>query len=230
MLELKAEKRELIGRKSRSLRKKGFLPAVIYGPKLKSASVSVEAKVFNSVWKKAGESTVVTLEVPEGQKISKHSVLIYDVAKEPLTGQPVHVDFYAVDITKAVTAEILLHFVGDPPAVKDLSGVLIKILHEIEVEALPMDLPHEIIVDTSVLRSFADKIFVKDIKVGPKVKILADAEEVVAIIEPPRSEEELSSLTQAPSETEAIESIKVTSEDKKKEVELEEGAEEKTGK
>ena len=221
MLALKAEKREIVGKKVGTLRKKGFLPAVVYGPKVKALSLVVEKSHFATILKKAGESTVVDLHIEENGKDHTYGVLIHDVVKDALTGQLKHVDFYAVDMAKTVKAEIPLHFTGESPAVKELGGILIKILHEVEVEALPMDLPHEFTIDISGLKNLEDKIKIAHIPHGQKVKILADANETIALVEPPRSEVEVSSLAEVKTEAEAIESIKVVSEEKKKTKEVE---------
>ena len=215
MLELKAEKRDILGKQTKTLRQKGFLPAVVYGPKVKSRPLKVDTKSFRAIWKEAGESTVIDLLLDGSKDHEAIKVLINDVPSDPLTGQPLHVDFYAVDMSKTVKAEVTLRFKGESPAVKDLGGILVKILHEVETEALPMDLPHEFVIDVTRLKTIGDKIRIKDLSSNPKVKILAEPEDINVIIEPPRSESELATPTEVKTESEAIESIKVV--DRKKE-------------
>ncbi|KKT13103.1 MAG: 50S ribosomal protein L25 [Parcubacteria group bacterium GW2011_GWC1_43_30] len=107
---------------------------------------------FLKVWKEAGASSIVTLETPEGIKES----LIQDVDLDPITGTPRHADFYIFEKGHKLEVELPLEFVGISPAVKDLGGMLVKVLHELKIEAMPKDLPHNIKVDVSVLINFGD--------------------------------------------------------------------------
>lgn len=159
------------------------LPAVLYGPKTENTPLFVDLGEFKKVWRAAGESTVVELNIGG----SKTPVLIYDVQLHPVSGEPQHVDFYAVDMTKKITAEVPLEFSGEAPAIK-LGGTLVKVIHEIEVESLPADLPHELKVDISRLAAFDDRILIKDIEVPAEVKILAELDEVVALVEEVKEE------------------------------------------
>lgn len=185
MLELQTEKREIFGKKLKPFRKQGKLPAVLYGPKEKSQPLFVSLKDFKKLWKEAGESTVIQLNLEKSRK----EVLIQDVAMDPIKDEPVHVDFYAVQMDKPIEASIALIFEGVSLAVKNLGGVLVKVMHEIKVEALPKNLPHELVVDISKLEKFEDKILAKDIVLPEGVKLIADPEEVIALVEEPREEE-----------------------------------------
>lgn len=189
-LELTVKIRKTLGKKVKSLRKKGFLPAVLYGIKDKSASLEVDYSKFEKLFSEAGESTVIKLKVGNENK----NVLIHDFSRDPISGKFIHVDFYEVRMDKPITADVLLVFEGESSAVKEQDGILVKNISEVEVEALPADLPHEIKVDISVLNTFDDRIHVKDLKVASGVKILAEPDEVVASVTPPRSEAELAAL------------------------------------
>lgn len=182
-LNLKAEKREIFGKFLMKARKEGKLPAVVYGPKQKNADIFVEIKDFKKIWQKAGESTIVEL----GLGAKPIPVLIYAVDIDPITNEPRHADFYAADLTKEITADIPLVYEGLSSAVK-IGGVLVKVMHEVPVEALPGDLPHELVVDISKLINFDDKITVADLKVAKGVKILAEPDEVVVLVEQPKEE------------------------------------------
>jgi large subunit ribosomal protein L25 len=184
MLELQAENREVFGKKLKDFRKKGQLPAVLYGPKEDAQSLFVLLKDFKKIWKEAGESTVIQLNLGK----SKKEVLIQDVVQDPVKDEPIHVDFYAVLMDKPIQAAIPLVFEGEPPAVKD-GGILVKVTHEIEVEALPKNLPHELSVDISVLNNFGDKISAKDIVLPNGVNLVSAGDEVVVLIEAPKEEE-----------------------------------------
>src|SRR3989344_4628416 len=154
------------------------IPAVFYGRKEESTSIAVALKDFKKVLKEAGESTVIALTGVGEEK----EALIHDVDFEPVTGQPRHADFYIIEKGKKVQVTVPLNFVGIAPAVKELGGVLMKILYEVEVEALPKDLPHEINVDISSLADFESKIEIKNITLPEGVMILGDADEVVALV------------------------------------------------
>lgn len=188
--ELNAKVREVLGRKVKSLRKKGIIPAVIYGLKAKSIPLEIDYSKFEKTFKEAGESTVIKLKIGNEAK----NVLIYDVARDPVSDKFIHIDFYEVRMDKPITTEVPLVFEGEAPAVKNLEGVLVKNITEIEVEALPANLPHEIKVDISALKTFDDLIHIKDLKIPDGVKISVNPEEIVALVSPPRSEEELKAL------------------------------------
>lgn len=209
-LTLKSEKRKA------KQKAKGKIPAVLYGPKTENTSLFVDFGEFKKVWREAGESTVISL----GNSVSKSvkPVLIYDVQLDPLSSEPRHVDFYAVDMTKKTTADISLEFVGEAGAVR-LGGTLVKVLHEIEVEALPADLPHELKVDISKLITFDDKILVKDVLVPSGVEVMAGPDEVVAFVEEVKEEA-------VPAEERTIADVEVSTEKKKEEEKIEETKEE----
>ncbi|MBI2356248.1 MAG: 50S ribosomal protein L25 [Candidatus Doudnabacteria bacterium] len=191
---LTANKRSVLGKKTDHLRSLGKLPGVLYGRDLSSQPVEISEKDFASAFKKAGESTLVNLVVDGESK----PVIIHSVQHHYLSGQPIHVDFYAVRMDEKLHARIPLHFVGESSAVKTMGGVLVKNHHEVEVECLPADLPQFIEVDISALNNFEDLIRVSDLKVSDKVKILINPDEAVANVAPPRSEQELAELKEAP--------------------------------
>ena len=168
------------------------MPAVLYGPGVESMPLAVAKRDFEKVLREAGETSLVTVNVEGGKA---YNVLIHDVAKDPMTLKPIHADFYAVRMDKPIEAKIPLIFTGEAPAVKNEGGILVKVLHELEVKALPKDLPHEIIVDISGLEKVDDKFHVQDLALPSGVTTAVAADEVVALIEPPRSEAELEELT-----------------------------------
>lgn len=178
MFKLTAKKREVYGKDNAVLRAQGLMPIVAYGQKTEASALVVTLGEFKKVLTKAGESTVVTLSTEAGDK----STLIHEVQRDPITGEPIHADFLIIDIHKAVEVGVPLTFVGEAPAIKDFGGALVKVLHELEVEALPADLPHEIEVDISALTTLDSQITVGDLKLPKGVKALAEAEEVVAAI------------------------------------------------
>lgn len=220
MTSIKAEKREISGKKVKNLRKEGKIPAIIYGAGEKGLMLQILERDFEKVFKQAGESTLVEVEIGN----EKRNVLIHDVSFDPIRDTPTHVDFLQVRMDKLIKATVELLFDGESPAVK-LGGILVKVLREIEVEALPKDLPHQIRVDISKLVNLGDKLTVADLKLSSGVKIHADSEEVLILVEAPRSEEELKA--EEATAGAGIESIEVLT---KKEKVAEEGATAEEGK
>jgi len=187
MLTLPAKIRKTLGKKVKALRERGVLPGVLYGPRIKETlPLEINFKEFEKVYKEAGESTLVSLEIED----KKAPVLIHEVKLDPLTGKPIHVDFYQPRLEEEVEVTIPIIFEGEAPAVKDLGGTLVKNIHEVEVRALPQNLPHEIKVNMEKLKTFEDDILVKDLPTPKGVKILKELEEVVATVAPPEKVEE----------------------------------------
>ena len=205
MTELIAKTREELGRKSHLVRKSGSIPAILYGYETNPKPLSVDSRVFEKALKEAGESSIVTLTV-EGDKT--YNVLIQDVALDPISDNPIHVDFYAVRMDKPIEATVVLSFVGESEAVRALGGVLVRVIQEVEVRALPKDLPHEIEVSIKSLHTFGTQILIKDVLAPTGVEILVGDDQVVALVEAPRTEEELAALDEAPTDT-SIENIEV---------------------
>lgn len=194
------------GRQNIGLRRDGFLPAVLYGPKLEPVNLQVSQKEFEQVFREAGENTLVDLVV---EKDKPRKVLIHDVARHFMGQEPIHIDFYEVDLTKKITAHIPLKFEGVSTAVKELGGTLIRNHTEVEVEALPTDLPQFIEVNIDSLKTFDDSIRFSDLTFPEKVEFLGDADDVVALVQEPRTAEELEELDKpiAGEEEAAIEQV-----------------------
>ncbi|MBI2450729.1 MAG: 50S ribosomal protein L25 [Parcubacteria group bacterium] len=208
MLELKAKIREKLGSKaSNKLRSEGFLPAVVYSQG-KSNSITVERKNFDQVFKKAGESSIISLDL-DGKK---ELVLIYDIAHDPISDLLTHIDFLGVRAGEIIKARVPLEFVGVAEAEK-AGGILIKNIHEVEIEAKVESLPYSIPIDISVLKSFEDNILIKDIQTNSDVKILETPTLVVVGMASPRTEAEIAEIEQ-PAEFKP-EEIKVESEEKR---------------
>lgn len=196
MQELKARPRIELKKRVKTLRKEGLLPAVLYGEGIPTLPLAVPYKEFERAHQEAGESTLVKLDV-EG---AEYNVLIYDIARDPLKDTILHADFFAVRLDKLLRASVPVEFTGESPAVKNEGGILVRIVKELEVEALPHNLPHTLTADLSGLATLESKLFVRDLALPYGVKVLAGADEIVALIETPRSEEELAALEKAPEE------------------------------
>ncbi|MBI2628004.1 MAG: 50S ribosomal protein L25 [Candidatus Niyogibacteria bacterium] len=184
---LKVQERKIKGKKVKTLRQQGLIPAVLYGGNEKENTLfSVENNEFKKVWNEAGGSSVIELETPAGKK----NVLIQDVAFNPLKGEPLHIDFYAVRMDKLITTAVPIVFKGESPAVKNLGGILVKVVHELEVEALPQNLPSEILIDISGLANLNDHFIVGDLDLEKSVKIKAEKDEVIVLVKAQEEEKE----------------------------------------
>jgi len=191
MATLSATPRTILGKHVRSLRNNGTLPAVIYGHGVKPASLSLDRTAFEKVYRQVGESTLLDLVLDGANPVK---VLVHGVQHHPVSGEVQHVDFHQVRMDEQLTADIPLKFVGEPKAVKDLGGILVKNLDHLKVECLPSALVHEITVDISGLSEFNQGLTVKDIVVPAGIKVLTPLEELAAVVTAPRSEAELAEL------------------------------------
>ncbi|MFC1789564.1 50S ribosomal protein L25 [Patescibacteria group bacterium] len=210
MISLSVKNRKDVGKNLNNMRSKGLLPGVLYGPKMKTSHLEIDAKEFEKVYKEAGGSSLISLQ--DGKE--KHLVLIHDVQLNPLTLKPTHIDFYQPSLKKEIEAKVPLVFEGEAPAVKELGGTFVKNISEIEVKALPQNLPHEIKTDITKLKTFEDDILVQDLKVPEGVKILKGAEDIIAFVAPvEKVEEELAK----PAE-EKIEEVEKVEKEKKEEI------------
>ena len=197
MFVIKVEKRDK-DVKLDALREKGEIPAVFYGAGKESTSISIPKIDFKKVWREAGESSTVKLQMPSGGV----DVLIHEVQVDPVSSEPIHVDFLAIDMKKKIRVEVPILFEGISGAVKSGIGNLVKVLHEVEIEALPADLPKNLIADISKLETLKDQVFVSDIKLPTGVVIINNPSDVVAsVIEQVEEKEEVA----APVDLSAIE-------------------------
>jgi large subunit ribosomal protein L25 len=188
-IKLSVQKRKIIGRKVKSLRREGIIPANIYGKEVKSLAIQVPAKEFDQVYKLSGETGIIDLQVDKDAKA--RSVLVNQIHHHPVTDQCLHVDFHQIDLTKKISVNIPLELTGTAPAVNK-GGVLLQLIDEIEVEALPTNLPDKFELDISKLEEIGQSISLKDIKIDlKKVKFTTEnLEELIVKIEAPTKEEE----------------------------------------
>lgn len=219
---LSGKPREVLGKKVKKYRAAGLIPAVLYGGASGvSTPLLISEKDFLKVYRKAGASSLVSLEIGRGDL---RNVLVHDVAKHALTDRFLHIDFYEVRMDEKLKAKIPLVFAGESPAVKNDGGMLVRTVQEIEVECLPKDLPRELEVDISVLGKFHDVIRARDLKLPAGVTVHISGEEVIALVEEPRDESELAKLSEATEEQAAISQIKVVGEEERAKKKEEEAA------
>lgn len=175
---LKVEKRKITGKKVKNLRKEGILPGNIYGKDFKSISVQVPLKEFEKVYKEVGETGLVDI-VLDSKTIP---VLIHNVDADYLNNI-LHAEFYKVNLAEKVKTMVPLLIIGEPKAVVDRIGLLMNITNEIEVEALPTELPENIEVNVESLTNIDDQISIGDLKVPSGVDILSDPNQVIVKID-----------------------------------------------
>jgi len=181
---LKASARDK-AKKGKVIRREGLIPGTVYGPKTKNVDLCFAYQEFHKVYVAAGESTLVELEMSSG----KVPVLIHALQFHPVTGDFIHIDLFAPDMTKEITANVPLRIVGESLGVKEQGGVIVRNRDHVTVKCLPKDLPHDIEVDISVLVNFHDSIMVSQLKVPSSVKIVDDAATFLISLIPPRAEE-----------------------------------------
>ena len=187
-LSLQAEERNILGKKVKGLRSSGFLPAHIFGKKIETEHISVNTKNFLKTFSEAGETGLIDLKVG-GEKI--RPVLIRGVQYDPITGQPIHIDFYQVNLSDKVKVQVPLELIGEEPEKVHLGeAIVLQTLNEVEVEALPTDLVEKIEVDISSLKEINDAIIVGQLNYDrTKLTLHADEEEVVVKLAPAVSAE-----------------------------------------
>jgi large subunit ribosomal protein L25 len=187
LMDLAVKERAVLGKKVTALRREGFIPAELYGHGVRNAHLSVSVKDFAKAYAAAGENTVITLAVGT----EKVPAIIYHVERHYLSGQPMSVDFYQVRMDEKIKTHVPIDFVGESAAVREKGAVVNKAMTEIEVEALPNDLPHKLTVDLSALDDIDKTIYVRDIAVPAGVTLLIEGGTAVATATAPRVEEEV---------------------------------------
>ncbi len=188
MITLNAEPRD-VKVNPKMIRRDAKIPAVFYGPGHPSTPITIDKMEFSKTLKAAGESTVITLKTPQAAL----EVLIHDVELHPVIGDPIHVDFYVVAKGHKVQVNVPVEFIGVAPAEK-LGGIVVKVVHELHVEALPAKLPAHLMVDLSKLTELTSHITVADIVLEKDVRITAPADEIIASVTLPKEEKEAPAL------------------------------------
>jgi large subunit ribosomal protein L25 len=211
MTKLSAKIRKETGKKTSVLKNSGRIPAVIYGHKVENVLLDVDYKEFQKVLREAGESSLIELDI-EGDK-EKRPVLVHELQRDPVTDKLIHIDFLQTSLTEEVEVKVALVFEGTSLAVKDLGGTLVKNISELDIKALPQNLPHEIRVSIDSLNTFEDHILVKDLNIPKDVKVLAEPDEIVlSVSQPENVEEELAEVLE-----EKVEDVEKVEKEKKTE-------------
>ena len=200
---LKVFLRNKTGKKVKSLRREGKIPAILYGPGIEPKNLFVEKKDLQDFLKKFREGELTSLLL-EGKEIP---VLIKEIQRDYLKDKILHLDFYQPPLDKPIETEVMLEFIGKAPA-KEKGAIILKQLTEIPIKTLPSKLPKSIKVDLSLLKEFGDKIYVKDLKFPEEVKPLIESKVIVAIAIEPEKEEIKTSQPETESETTSKETQK----------------------
>ena len=187
-LELTLDAREAHGKANKRLRRDGIVPGIVFGKGEDSTPVQVDGKVFETLYRQAGRTSVVNMRLPG--RSATTSGIIKSVQRHPLSGNAIHVDFFVVNLKQEMEIDVPLVFTGEAPAVEETGGTLLHNLSSVHVKALPTDIPQQIVVDVSVLRSLDVAIHVRDLSFNRDlVHVLTDGETLVATVVPPRAEE-----------------------------------------
>ena len=174
---IQAEKRTVVGKQVRALRREGKLPAVIYGYGIDPISIVLDTRSSSRILAKASSSSLVMIEL-EGKQ---YPTLVREKQLDFIRNSLIHVDFMAVSMTEKLTASVGVHIEGESPAVKEYGAILVTGLTELEVECLASDLPERFTVDVSILTEVGEGIYVKDVVAPENVEILSDAEEMIVV-------------------------------------------------
>ncbi|HRN96501.1 MAG TPA: 50S ribosomal protein L25 [Candidatus Levybacteria bacterium] len=183
--QLSVEKRTIFGKQLKKLRREGILPANVYGKNIQSTAVQLPFKDFMAVYSKAGSTGLIDLTLDK----DTYPVLVHNIAIHTLTRDPIHADFFIVNLKEKITANIPVVAEGEPTAVTDKTGMLLQLLNEVEIEALPSDLPESIVVDVTSLAAVGDQMTVESLKAPKGVTILNEAGQAVFRIDELVSEE-----------------------------------------
>jgi large subunit ribosomal protein L25 len=201
-LDLDARPREVVGHRVKLLRRRGEVPAVLYGHQQKSIPVSTEARALERIWHRAGRSHLVDLRLDGG---SARKVLIREYQHNPRTGAPLHADFFAVNLREKIAVDIPVVVIGHSPAVEELKiGQLQQALTTLRIESLPDKLPAQLNVDVSELTEIDQSITIGQIVLPEGVTLVhahggeVDEHQVVVKVAPLRVREEAEEAAAAP--------------------------------
>lgn len=203
-MELKVQERTILGKKTKSLRQGGFIPAELFGHGIANKHLSVVAKDFSKVYKEAGENTVITLIDEKG---GKFPALITEVAQDRLSNSILAIDFHHIKKGEKIQTNVPIEFLGEAPAIKK-GLLLVKVIDEIEVEALPEHIPHRFEVDLSKLADAGQSIAIHDLTIGKEVKLITSPDTIIATITEPAKEEEVQAAAPETAGTETAQDSK----------------------
>ena len=174
-VEMQASSRAVAGTKNNSLRRQGITPIHVYGKGLSSLSLQTDTAELLKALALAGRTTPISLSVGDKQ----HFTFVREIQRDPITGAILHVDLQQVPMTEVMRAQVPIRLIGDAPAVRIQKALITQYLHTLEVECLPLEIPDAIEADVSSLEEVDQALYVKDLGVDPRVRILSDIEVLV---------------------------------------------------
>lgn len=183
---IQANRRELIGKQVKALRRDGKLPAIMYGKQVDTMPIVLELKESSKTLSGLSPSALIQIQL-DGEE---YYALVREKQRDILLGTLTHVDFQAVSLTETVRAEVAIDLVGDSPAVREIGGLLVTNVEQLDVEALPRDLPERIEVDVSNLETIGDAIYVRDLSLPESVTVFAEPDDVIVVVTLPAEEPE----------------------------------------
>lgn len=175
---LKADRREIIGKHVKGLRRLGKLPAILYGKYITPIPVVLDWREASKILNHLTTSSLVEIDLGN----EKHTALVREKQRNHMTGVLYHVDFQVISMTEVIRTKVSVELTGEAPAVKLLNGIVVTNIDELEVECLPTDLPNQIKIDISALNEIGDTIHVSDLVLPPDVTVLDDPDAVVVVI------------------------------------------------
>jgi large subunit ribosomal protein L25 len=182
---LKAQSRAVVGKQVKALRRQGRLPGVIYGKGIEPILLTLDFKHASSILPTITSSHLIIVDV-DGKP---HTTLVRERQRQPVTGSLIHVDFQEVSLTEKLRTNVVIVLVGESPAVKIFGGIVVTGLEQLEVEALPGDLPERITVDLSKLTEIGQVIHVRDLPIPAGVEVNESPDEIVVVVTAPEAEE-----------------------------------------
>jgi len=183
-IKLEAERRNVIGKKVKVLRREGLLPAVIYGKHMDPLPIVLDLRATTKILREVSRATILTIDV-EGEEFT---TLVRERQRGILSGEYEHIDFMAISMTETVRTQVNVFVEGQSPAEEEFGAVVMTGADNIEVEALPGDLPESLTVDVSVLTNIGDTITVADLVLPKGVTVLSDPTEMLAVLTVPVAE------------------------------------------
>jgi large subunit ribosomal protein L25 len=181
------ESRTVLGKKVKTLRRNGVIPATVYGKNVGPLAVQVDARHFQEIYRRAGRTRVIEVTIPGEPMLA---AFIHVIQRHPVSREIIHIDFHAVDLRIEVTIAVPIHLVGSSLLVQRGDAILNQAMTTIEVNALPANLPSHIDLDISGLDSFDKALFVSDLAVPEGTTISVDPEELIVNLSPVRAEVE----------------------------------------
>ncbi|TSC82426.1 MAG: large subunit ribosomal protein L25 [Parcubacteria group bacterium Gr01-1014_19] len=206
-MELAVQKREKFGKATNALRRSGLIPAELYGRGVANVHLAIPAKELRKVLKQSGENTMVNVVI-DGKT---HPVMIHELAHDPVTDEVTNVDLYQVRLDEKIKVRVPVEFIGESQAIKEKNGLLVKAMQELEIEALPTNIPRSVSADISKIVDIGQSVYVKDLVMADGVKAIVDGESVVATVTAKMTEEQEAAL----SAEVKPEDVKVETEEKK---------------